>query len=155
MKRDSRLSDVLHILLHMAEHSDPSTSEVLARAMRTNPVVIRRVLAGLRERGLVRSEKGHGGGWTLARDLSRITLRDVYDAIGSPSLIALGHRTEDPECLVEKAVAAELDGAFREAETRLLARFDDVTLASLRAAFLEQRAAGGRQRKGKGHTHET
>ena len=75
MKRDSRLSDVLHVLLHMAEHSEPSTSELLAKAMRTNPVVIRRVLAGLRERGLVRSEKGHGGGWTLARELSRITLR--------------------------------------------------------------------------------
>jgi Rrf2 family protein len=153
MKRDSRLSDVLHVLLHMAEHAEPSTSELLAKAMRTNPVVIRRVLAGLRERGLVRSEKGHGGGWTLARELSHITLRDVYDAIGAPSLIALGHRSEHPECLVEKAVGNVLDGAFHEAEALLLARFDDVTLASLQEAFLKQRAAGGRHRKG--HTHAT
>ena len=49
--------------------------EVLAKAMHTNPVVLRRVMAGLRDRGFVRSEKGHGGGWTLARDLSEITLR--------------------------------------------------------------------------------
>lgn len=153
MKRDSRLSDMLHVLLHMSEHSGPSTSEVLAKAMRTNPVVIRRVLAGLRERGLVRSEKGHRGGWSLARELSRITLRDVYDAIGSPSVIALGHRSEQPQCLVEKAVGTVLNGAFREAEALLLARFDDVTLASLQAAFLKQRAAGGRHRKG--HPHET
>ena len=153
MKRDSRLSDVLHVLLHMAEHAEPSTSEVLARAMRTNPVVIRRVLAGLRERGLVRSEKGHGGGWTLARQLSQITLRDVYEAIGSPSLIALGHRSERPECLLEKAVGSVLDGAFRAAEEQVLARFDDVTLASLQATFVQHRAARGRHRKE--HHHAT
>lgn len=153
MKRDSRLSDVLHVVLHMADQPTPSTSEVLAKAMRTNPVVIRRVLAGLREQGLVRSEKGHGGGWTLARELSRFTLRDVYEAIGAPSLIALGHRSDEPECLVEKAVGAALDGAFREAESLLLERFDGITLAALQAAFLEQRAAGGRNRKR--HNHET
>ena len=61
MKRDSRLSGVLHVLLHMAEHRDAMTSEVLAKAMDTNPVVIRRIMAGLRDQGYVRSEKGPGG----------------------------------------------------------------------------------------------
>ncbi len=60
------MSGVLHVLLHMAEQDAPATSERLAKAMDTNPVVIRRVMAGLREQGYVRSEKGHGGGWTLA-----------------------------------------------------------------------------------------
>ena len=94
MRYDSRLSGVLHVLLHMAETREaPATSEVLAKAMGTNPVVVRRIMAGLREQGYVRSEKGHGGGWTLACDLSKITLRDVYDALGCPSLLAIGHRT--------------------------------------------------------------
>jgi DNA-binding IscR family transcriptional regulator len=48
----------------------------------TNPVVLRRTMAGSREQGYVRSEKGHGGGWTLACDLSAMTLRDIYDALG-------------------------------------------------------------------------
>lgn len=65
MKRDSRLSGLLHILLHMAEQAGPVTSEVLAKATDTNPVVIRRIMAGLRDQGYVRSGKGHGGGWTL------------------------------------------------------------------------------------------
>lgn len=46
MRRDSRLSGVLHVLLHMAAHPDPMTSEMLARAMGTNPVVIRRLMSG-------------------------------------------------------------------------------------------------------------
>lgn len=88
MRRDSRLSGVLHVLLHMAAHPDPMTSETLARAMGTNPVVIRRLMSGLRERGFVRSEKGHGGGWTIARDLGAATLLDVYEALGRPGLLA-------------------------------------------------------------------
>ncbi|AQA00264.1 transcriptional regulator [Sphingopyxis sp. QXT-31] len=141
MKRDSRLSGVLHVLLHMAEADAPMTSEQLAKAMQTNAVVVRRILGGLRDAGFVHSEKGHGGGWTLARDLSKITMRDVYDAIGRPRLMAMGNRTEAPGCLVEQAVNAALDTGFREAEALLLARFGDVTLAALAADFQARLAA--------------
>ena len=107
MRYDSRLSGVLHVLLHMAEWTGDDrlaglrpdreiTSEMLAKTMGTNPVVIRRIMAGLREQGYVRSDKGHGGGWTLACDLSKVTLRDVYAAFGCPSLLAIGHRTQRP-----------------------------------------------------------
>ena len=143
MRRDSRLSGVLHVLLHMAEHDGPVTSEVLARAMDTNPVVLRRVMAGLRDQGYVRSEKGHGGGWTLAYDLSGVTLRDIYDSLGCPSLLAIGNRTEAPGCLVEQAVNAALDQAFQDAEALLLARLGDVTLAELSADFHDRLVARG------------
>jgi DNA-binding IscR family transcriptional regulator len=109
--------------------------------MDTNPVVLRRVMSGLRERGYVRSEKGHGGGWTLACELSRVTLRDIYAALGSPLLLALEHRTESPGCLVEQAVHAALERSFRDAEARLLRRLDDVTLATLDADVRRRAAA--------------
>ncbi|MBE1527380.1 Rrf2 family protein [Sphingopyxis sp. OAS728] len=141
MKRDSRLSGVLHVLLHMAEHRAPMTSEQLAKAMQTHPVVIRRILGGLRDAGFVHSEKGHGGGWTIAKDLAAITMRDVYEAIGRPALMAMGNRTEAPGCLVEQAVNAALDSSFRDAEALLLARFSEVTLAELAADFHSRMAA--------------
>lgn len=141
MRRDSRLSGVLHVLLHMAKADTPVTSDVLAKVMATNPVVVRRVMAGLRERGYVRSEKGHGGGWALARDLAEITLRDVYDALGRPSLFAMGNRTEAPGCLVEQAVNAALDTTFQEAEALLLSRLGEVTLARLADDFQARLAA--------------
>lgn len=135
MRRDSRLSGVLHVLLHMAETEGPATSERLAAMMDTNPVVVRRIMGGLREMGLVVSGKGHGGGWTIVRDLASVTLRDVYDALGAPNIFALGHRTEAPSCLVEQAVNAALGTAFRDAEALLLSRLGDVTLAELSADF--------------------
>lgn len=143
MRCDGRLSGVLHVLLHMAEQRGPLTSEVLAKAMDTNPVVIRRIMAGLREQGYVRSEKGHGGGWTLACDLSGVTLRDIYTALGCPSLLAIGNRTAAPDCLVEQAVNAALGQAFHDAEALLLARFGDVTLAMLSADVNDRLLARG------------
>lgn len=148
MKRDSRLSGVLHVLLHMAQQPGPFTSETLAKAMDTNPVVIRRVMAGLRELGYVCSEKGHGGGWTLACDLSKVTLRDVYAALGSPALLAMGNRTEAPGCLVEQAVNAALDEAFHDAEMLLLSRLGEVTLAMLADDF--RKRLGSRKDRGMG-----
>jgi DNA-binding IscR family transcriptional regulator len=133
----------------MAEHQGPVTSDTLAKAMHTNPVVLRRVMAGLRDHGFVQSEKGHGGGWTLARGLSKITLRDVYTALGSPLLFAIGNRSDTPECLVEQAVNAALDTALRDAETLLLARFGEVTLAMLKADVGRRHLARTRSRKRK------
>ncbi len=144
MKRDSRLSGVLHVLLHMAEFEGPVTSETLAGIMRTNPVVVRRVMAGLRAQGYVRSEKGHGGGWTLARDLETLTLLDIHQAVGSPPFFAIGNRNDAPGCAVEAAVNEALDFTLQQAEALLLSSLGAVTLASLSHNFhrsLAQRRA--------------
>ncbi|SDV46029.1 Rrf2 family transcriptional regulator [Chitinasiproducens palmae] len=135
MKPDSKLSSVLHVLLHMAHSGRPLTSEQLAVFLNTNPVVVRRTLAGLRTLGYVDSAKGHGGGWTLSCDLASVTLRDVYDAVGAPTVFAMGNRVEAPQCLVEQAVNHALDDALQAAEALLLARFAEITLADLSADF--------------------
>lgn len=146
MRRDSRLSGVLHVLLHMAEHDGPVPSDMLAAALHTNPVVIRRIMAGLRQRGYVRSEKGHGGGWTLARDLNDVTLRDIYTALGCPSVIAIGNRDASPRCLVEQTVNATLTQASHDAEALFLSRLGEVTLGALSVDFHDRLVAQrGRQ----------
>ncbi|KQQ45329.1 Rrf2 family transcriptional regulator [Duganella sp. Leaf126] len=135
MRRDSKLSSILHVLLHMAQADRPFTSEELSGFLDTNPVLVRRVLAGLRERGYVGSGKGHGGGWVITCDLAQVTLWDIYSALGSPTVFAMGNRSEQPQCLVERAVNDALATAFDEAEALLIERFKDVTLAALSARF--------------------
>lgn len=135
MKRDSRLSGILHVLLHLAEQDGPMTSAALARAMRTNPVVVRRTLSGLRKQGYVCSEKGHGGGWSLGPKWKRATLRDIYEALDCPSIFAMGNRTDEPDCLVEQTVNAALNDAFGQAEKLLLKRFGGITLQELSIDF--------------------
>lgn len=147
MKRDSRLSSVLHALLHMAEHDEPMTSDKLAECMSTNPVVVRRTMGMLREAGIVTSARGHAGGWRIGVDLCTVTLRDLHQVLGEPAVFAIGNRNEAPGCLVEQAVNAALDDAFAEAEALLLDRFAHVTLADLAVDF-SRRHAAWRARKG-------
>jgi DNA-binding IscR family transcriptional regulator len=128
MNRDTRLSDVLHVLLHMDQVAEPLTSDVLARSMGTNPAVFRRTMAGLRDAGFVRSGKGHGGGWQLAHPLGEITLLAVYEALGRPNLFAIGNRSHHPDCLVEKNVNEVMAATMAEAEALFATRFGQITL---------------------------
>ena len=68
-------------------------------------------------------------------DLSKVTLRQLHEALGEPALFAMGNRTEHPDCRVEQAVNAALDSAFDDAEALLMQRFESVTLAELVADF--------------------
>ncbi|WP_435635935.1 Rrf2 family transcriptional regulator [Pseudomonas solani] len=135
MRKDSRLSRMLHVLLHMARHDQPFTSEQIARMLDTNPVVVRRTMAGLRQAGYVSSEKGHGGGWTLAGDLETITLLDIHNAVGGPRIFAIGIENETPECAVERVVNAALEDALNQAEALLIDRLGTITLAELARDF--------------------
>jgi DNA-binding IscR family transcriptional regulator len=131
MRRDSRLSVVLHLLLHMTEFEGPATSEALGPLLNMNPVLVRRVLGGLRNAGIVSAEKGHGGGWALARPLDRVTLAEVYRALGSPSVLGICPQRENPRCLVEQAVNRSLGKALGDAEALLLTELERTTVAAI------------------------
>lgn len=126
---------MLHVLLHMARHDGPMTSDAIARMLGTNPVVVRRTMAGLRDAGYVRSEKGHGGGWVIAADLQAVSLLDVHRAVGGPRLFAIGNEHANAGCVVEKVVNEALEDALREAEALLIARLSAVSLAQLAHSF--------------------
>ena len=135
MRNDSRLSRMLHVLLHMARHDGPMTSDAIARMLGTNAVVVRRTMAGLRDAGYVRSEKGHGGGWAIAANLDTVSLLDVHRAVGGPRLFAIGNEHPNADCAVEKVVNAAVEDALRQAEALLVARLGAVSLGELARGF--------------------
>ena len=132
VKRDRRLSVALHVLVHLAERPDLRTSEDLARCVGTNPVVIRRTLAGLREAGLVRSLAGHGGGWSLARGAEAISLGEVCEALGERLLFTIDLAAPSG-CRVQAAVDGVLGDFLHDAEALLLERLGRVSIASIAA----------------------
>jgi Rrf2 family protein len=131
MRSDNRLSLALHVLLHMSEHDGPASSEQLGPRLGVNAVVLRRTLAGLRDAGIVSSVKGHGGGWSIARDLSEVTLGDVHRAIGSSALFGIGHRDEETACPIEQAVNRTITGALHAASEVFESALQGVAVADL------------------------
>ncbi|MEI8645977.1 Rrf2 family transcriptional regulator [Pseudoalteromonas sp. Hal040] len=135
MRKDSRLSRVLHVLIHLNSYSHPVTSETLANMLMTNPVVVRRTMALLRQAGYVSAIKGHNGGWLLATPLTDITLFDIHQALGEKNLFVIGLTDEHSNCPIEQAVNSALQNAMDDAEALLLKRFAEVSLAELASQF--------------------
>ncbi|MEP2920638.1 Rrf2 family transcriptional regulator [Sulfitobacter sp.] len=132
MKRNSRLSLALHTLGHMAgEPQRVRTSSDIAAHAGTNPVVVRRVLGRLKDAGLLLSEKGHAGGWRLARPPESITLADVYLALDE-SLVAPATETEVPACSVEHALHRRVAGVLEDVEKSLIRRLSETTIVEVR-----------------------
>lgn len=137
MKPTNTLSDALHVMAHLVGQTAPRTSAQLATCLPTHPVVIRRLLAQLQRAGLVRSERGHGGGSVLARPPAQITLLDIYRGIDSPPLIQIGAREGAVGCPIKQLVDTALHDGALEAQRLLEARLGASTLASLGAAFAD------------------
>ena len=87
MRQDGRLARMIHVLVHMGLLGGRETSERIAQMLNTNPVVVRRTMASLRQYGIVESEGGRGGGWSLTRPLAEITILDVQRALQGETIL--------------------------------------------------------------------
>lgn len=132
MKRNSRLSLALHTLSHMA--GDPGqvrTSSDIAAHAGTNAVVVRRVLGRLRDAGLLTSEKGHAGGWRLAKSPQSISLADVYVALDERLVADVGPMHETLHCAVEHALQRRVADVLDDIERSLVKRLAETTIAEV------------------------
>ncbi|WP_017537737.1 Rrf2 family transcriptional regulator [Nocardiopsis halophila] len=132
MSANSRLTVAAHALtwigLYQRRGHEVATSEQIATSANTNPVVIRRLLSELRRAGLADSQRGAGAGWTLTRELSAITLLDVYRAIEPGPLFALHRAAPDPECVVGQGIGPALSAVYDGVEAALRRELAQTTL---------------------------
>src|SRR5215813_8412948 len=86
MTTNSRLASAVHIMSFVAHAGDEgTTSEAIAKSLKTNPVVVRKLLKLLEGEGLVALRQGRYGGVGLQRPASSITLGQIYRAVESES----------------------------------------------------------------------
>lgn len=118
MSTSSRFAVAVHVmaLLGWAGDDEPLKSEYIACSVNTNPVVIRRILCALARAGLVTSQTGAAGGSRLAREASRITLRDVYRAVEPREIFARHRQTPNQECPVGVNIEDVLAGVLGEVD---------------------------------------
>jgi len=72
----------LRAVVHLAaEAPEPRTTDQIARATRVPKAYLSKVLQSLVRAGLVHSQRGIGGGMTLARDARVLTVLEVVNAV--------------------------------------------------------------------------
>lgn len=128
MAANLRFSTGIEALALMAiEPEKFHTSQALAAALGTNPVVVRRLLSALSQAGLVTSAKGPAGGSRLAKGPKQITLRDIYRALDTGDLL---HETKR-ESAETKDLQKAMHNTFRRAQKCLEEELDSTTLNQL------------------------
>ena len=116
MAANSRFAVAVHILAALAYLGGTHTSAELARSVRTNPVVVRRIMARLARAKLVTAQSGAAGGFTLARNARDITLLDVQRALDEGGLFAVHQNRREPGCPVSCHLKSVLSDVFQTAE---------------------------------------
>nr|WP_106781069.1 Rrf2 family transcriptional regulator [Lysinibacillus timonensis] len=118
MSISSRFSVGIHILaLIEINKSGISTSEFLAGSVNTNPAVIRKIMGMLKTAGLVNVRPGVAGA-ELAKELSEITLFDVYKAVNvvQENELFTVHDNPNPQCPVGKNIQNTIEPLFTSAQ---------------------------------------
>lgn len=105
----NRFSIAIHALGLLARAEDkPLKSEQIACLVKTNPVVIRRILSELRRAQIVVSQAGAAGGTRLARKPEEILLVEIYRVIESRQIFALHRRKPDEGCEIGQSIEVVL-----------------------------------------------
>ncbi len=122
MQISTKFTIAIHILTATEYFSSENkiTSDFLAGSTGTNPVIIRNIMAQLKDAGLITVKRGPGG-VTLARPLAEITFLDVYQAVETNSGEELFrfHERPHPDCPVGRNLHRSLDGALCDIQRSL------------------------------------
>ncbi|WML44836.1 Rrf2 family transcriptional regulator [Neobacillus sp. PS3-40] len=130
MSISSRFAVGIHILALIELNKDgTSSSEFLASSVNTNPAVIRKLMGMLKKAGLVEVHPGIAGA-KLAKELSDITLIDVYKAVNvvqDKELFSV-HDNPNPECPVGRNIQNTIEPLFTAAQLAMEEVLGSVTL---------------------------
>lgn len=130
-KLSSRFSIAVHILTLAAISDKICTSEYIASSVNTNPVLIRRIIGYLKRAGIVSVQAGSGG-MTILRDLSEITLLDVYNAVQLTENAELfNFHRGNVNCKVGANIETIAGAAFRRAQDAMEGELSKVTIKDI------------------------
>ncbi len=136
MRASSNFTKSIHICLFLnMKEGDLKSSTQLAESVDTNPVVIRRLIALLKNAGIVGSVAGARGGFYLAKKPKEITLWMIYQAVREEHFFARPKINEncDISCNLELLVHDTFDAAELSMKTEL----EKVTIAGLSTDLTE------------------
>lgn len=130
MRINTQFPVAVHILTLIALiNEEYSTSELIARSVSTNPVVIRRINAMLKKANLITVKIGVGG-TVLNYKPKDITLLDVYNAvkISKDELLFDLHDNPNLKCFVGANIHGALSEPLMEAQKALEDSLNNYTL---------------------------
>jgi len=130
MKASTNYSKATHICIYLnVKHKELISSAELAESIKTNPVVIRRLISLLKKNGIVDSIAGANGGFFLKNPADKITLWDIYLATREEDFFK--RPKVNPECLVSSNLAVLLHDSSTNAELSMKFELEKTSISDL------------------------
>lgn len=107
------------------------TSTQLAQSVNTSPSFIRRVLAKLSKADLVSTTMGKTGSTALARRPDKISLLDIYKAVGAPKAFAIHDYPEQMMCAVSCTIKSSMEKVLNKTQISMEKSLGEITLADV------------------------
>ncbi|WP_458411893.1 Rrf2 family transcriptional regulator [Schinkia sp. CFF1] len=144
MSISSRFSVGVHILSLIDMNKEGiNSSEYLAGSVNTNPALIRKIIGMLKKAGLVEVHPGIAGA-KLAKELSDITLLDVYKAVNvvkDNELFSI-HENPNPQCVVGRNIQEAINPILSSAQLALEKVLENITMEDIVKDIVEQENKG-------------
>jgi DNA-binding IscR family transcriptional regulator len=132
MAANTRMATAIQILCVIAYTGpDGTNSEIVSRSLRTNPVVVRRLLKCMQQYGLVEIRPGKDGGVKLGRDPSQITLDQIYKAVETETGVFALRPRGNLNCPVDSRMKDLLTPIFGATDIAVEKTLKQTTLGSL------------------------
>jgi Rrf2 family protein len=132
MAVNTQFAIAVHILTALAYAGGKEvTSSHLAASVNTSPSFVRRILAKLSKAGLVETATGKAGACWLAKDARKISLRDVYAAVGAPKAFSIHHYSEQKCCSVSCHIKPALEKALDKTQKAMESSLAGISLADV------------------------
>ncbi|TPN87783.1 Rrf2 family transcriptional regulator [Aquimarina algicola] len=121
----------------LAYYSDEwHTSALIAESLNINPVLVRKELKALKEKGLVESKEGKNGGVRLGKSAKNITLADIFEAAkGSTHVLNLSNNIPDATCKIGGQINEKLLLMFNDIDDAIVNILKPQTLEAFKNQF--------------------
>jgi Rrf2 family protein len=137
MAANTRMAAAIQILCVIAYKGPAGTnSEIIAKSLRTNPVVVRRLLKSMEHAGLVEIRPGKDGGVQLLREPAEITLDQIYKAVEIEGGVFALRPRGNPKCPVASRMKGLLSPIFGSTDNAVETTLRQTTLGALVGTIL-------------------
>lgn len=133
---NTRFATVIHILTLLADNEGESlNSDFIAGSIQINPVIVRKELALLQDRGWVQTKKGKEGGSSLNISSTKISLADIYQFVKNADILGKKNLHTNPQCSIGNGINEKLQVVFDETDQLVIRSLKEKTLADFVGLF--------------------
>ncbi|MBS1503518.1 MAG: Rrf2 family transcriptional regulator [Bacteroidetes bacterium] len=134
---NGRYPIALHILTLLNKtKSELLSSDYIAGSININPALVRKEISNLRKHGFIASKEGKGGGYSIAKPGSQITLADIYNAVKEPHILGVAKNTPNPDCAIGKQINKNIEELYIDLDTAFIAKLGTITLEDFSNKFV-------------------